>query len=298
MPIHLPRLSKNGLFTALMAISLVLALLPAGWKGWMRGVLQPLAWVEVVGTGVGRGLRDAYRAWTTDAPHDPAALEQRIAELERQVGAQSVQIVELETQLGEVSGLRDVVADAGFRIIPARLMSGSPMPGREAINIGRGSSHGVRVGDWVAAGQAEGRRDEKAADRHRAAQQWLIGVVIATHPYVSTVRLCTDPGFPATRVSAARRLEDGRWVKADRQGKLVGIGKGRMRIESATADHLAAGFDIVLAEIGAGTPISLPLGWIESSRVVPESALHFDLDVRPWGDVRDLSHVYVIGEPR
>jgi cell shape-determining protein MreC len=261
-------------------------------------VLQPLAWVEAAGTGLGRGLRDAYRAWTTDAPHDPTALEQRISELQLQVGAQSVQIAELETQLGEVTAMREVVAETGFRIIPARLMSGTPVPGRESINIGRGSSHGVRVGDWVAAGQAEERRDEKSDDRQRIQQQWLIGQVIATHPYVSTVRLCTDTGFPATRVSAARRLEDGRWRKADKQAKLVGIGRGRMRIESATLDHLAAGYDIVLAEIGAGSPLALPLGRIESSRVVPESALHFDLDVRPWGDVRDLSHVYVIGAPR
>src|SRR5262249_14425927 len=143
----------------------------------------------------------------------------------------------------------------GLHIVPARLMSGTPTPGRESVNIGRGSSHGVHVGDWVAAGQSEARRDEKAADRDRIQEQWLICQVVEAHPYVSTVRLCTDRGFPATRVSVARRLDDGRWQKSDKQGKLVGIGKGRMRIESATADHHAEGYDIVLAEIGIGTPL-------------------------------------------
>lgn len=298
MPLYLPRLSKNGLFAGLMAISVVLALLPTGWKGWMRGVLQPLAWVEAIGTGLGRGAREAYRAWTTDAPHDPAALEQRIGELQRQVGAQAIHVAELEVQLGEVTALREIVGDSGIRIVPARVMSGSPTPGRELINIGRGSSQGVSVGDWVAAGQPEARRDEKASDRDRIQQQWLVGQVIAAQPYVSTVRLCTDRAFPATRVSVARRLEDGRWRKSDKQGKLVGIGNGRMRIESATANHLAEGYDIVLAEIGSSTPLPLPVGRIESSRVVPESALHHDLDVKPWDDVRRLSHVYVIGGQR
>ncbi len=75
---------------------------------------------------------------------------------------------------------------------------------------------------------------------------------------------------------------------------LIGAGGGRMRIDSATTDYFAEGYVAVLAKLNLSSLTTLPLGRIEGAKILPQSALHYDLDVSPWQDVRGITQVYVL----
>ena len=67
-----------------------------------------------------------------------------------------------------------------------------------------------------------------------------------------------------------------------------------MLIDRATADYYADGRRLVLVRPSGGLPSSLAIGEVVSARSIPDAPLHFDLEVRPLGDVRRLDWVYVI----
>jgi hypothetical protein len=129
-------------------------------------------------------------------------------------------------------------------------------------------------------------------------RQWLIGRVSEVQPYTARVRLVSDPKFGASQagepVCLARRLADGRWQPTPAKYVLSGRGSGRGVISRADADYWSLGYELVLATPGPDLPVTLSIGRIVGSRRLEESALHFDLDVQPLGDVRALSWVYVI----
>lgn len=290
---HYSRTSPNAVFLGLMLISLALLAIRPQHKAWMSGVVQPISWIQTFAISAAQGIRSVAAAWSTSANDDPGLLRERLAALERQVGTQSVQIAELEEALAEISALRATLRDERIRILPTTIVGGSSSSARETIDIACGSRHGVSVGQWVVAGPPAAD-DAPDSPRQRLARYWVVGQVTGVQPYVSTVRLCTDRGFPALRVSAAKPLPDGRWKMADKQCILVGAGGGRMRIDSATIDYFAEGYVAVLAELNLGSATTLPLGRIEGAKILPQSALHYDLDVAPWQDLRGIAEVYVL----
>jgi len=95
-------------------------------------------------------------------------------------------------------------------------------------------------------------------------------------------------------VRLARVLADGTWEPAEQECLLEGHGRGSMLIAQAPRDYHRDGYPIVLVAPSASLPGWLTIGWVESSRARPQAPLHYDLVVKPWGQARRLSHVYVI----
>lgn len=290
------RVSKPALFTYLMLFSVVLLLVPVTWKGWLRGIVQPIGWIEWVFSSSARSTRDAAgaigRANPSEADFERTLAE--IGELQRQLAAQSVEMDDLRRMLDDISGIRDQLGTGGAKILFGAIIGGSPTPKRETVTIWPGSLHGVRVGDWVAAGLPEELRDESATGQQLLVRQWLIGRVSEVQPYRATVRLTTDAEFGPERVVAARRLADGRWQRSGREGLLRGNGNGRMKIASSPVDWHAEGYSLALATLPGQTPIAVCVGRITGSQRVPEAALYFDLNVEPIVDSRRIGSVYVL----
>lgn len=287
------RTSPNVVFLAMMVISLALLMIRPKYKAWLTGIVQPISWVQSFAMATAGGFRSVVTAWSTPGIDDPVRLHEHVAHLERQIGAQSVQIAELEAALAEITALRAALQDPRIRILPTAVIGGSPSSARESIDIARGSRHGITVGDWVVAGPPNST-EQSESPRQSLTRYWVVGQITTVQPYVSTVRLCTDRGFPALRVAAAKPLPDGRWKMADKQCMLFGAGGGRMRIDSATTDYFAEGYVAVLAELNLSNVTALPLGRIEGAKILPQSALHYDLDVASWQDVRGITQVYVL----
>lgn len=278
-----------------MVVAAVLALLPTRWTACTNGLMQPVSPITWVLSGGTRRARTAADNLTGPAPtpEDFERVRQAHERLTRRIGQQQVQIAELEQVVADLSGLRDQLADPRTKIIFAAVLGGDASPQRETLTISMGSHHGVKVGDWVAAGLPATERDPAATGRELLLQQWLIGMVSATQAYSSRVQLATDPEFGTQLVWLAKPLPDNTWEVAERGCGLVGLGHGRMRVDRAPADYLGAGHTIVLAPLRHPQPLALAIGRIVAREPL-ETGMHYNFEVEPWADARELSHVYVI----
>jgi cell shape-determining protein MreC len=289
------RPSKPYVFAILMVASAIVALLPVSWTGCADGVVQPLGWVVWTFSKGTNEARDALgKATSPDhTPEEYRNLLREKEELTRKLVHQEVEIVELERQVADLSGLRDQLTDRRAKIIFASVVGGDTSPKRETLTISKGHRQGVKLDDWVAAGVSPDERDPEATGRDLLLRQWLIGRVSEVYPYLSRVQLMTDPHFGPQRVQAARLGEDGSLQLAKTQCGLVGLGEGRMRIDRASEDYFASGYTIVVAPLALPRPIALVVGRIVASETL-ETGLHYNLEVQPWGTARTLSQVYVI----
>jgi len=278
-------------FAALMLLSAVLTVTPPAWTRWMAGVLQPLGWMQWLLLSGSRRAAESTGAGTI-SPRE-AELADQVQRLSRQVIHQGVLLARLEEQLVAVSGIREVLRGRPARIVPAAVVSVDPSPLREALTIAAGAVHGVRVGDWVAAGAPQDDVPEGVGG-HPLLRQWLVGRVASVQPYLSRVQLTSDRGFERLAVRAARVLPDGRWRLSDQECLLYGRGHGRMEIRDATVDYAAEGYTFVVAPLSAAPAVSLLLGRIESSEKLLGAPLHCNIHVRPLGSAKRLSEVYVI----
>ena len=297
MTSRLRRISKPTLFATLMVIAAFVALLPARWTGCIGGVLQPASpftWALAEGArSAGNITNDLGRAGLTT--EQITALQKRNKELERQIGHQSLTIAELESMLEAVTGISDQLHDDRVRLNISAVIGSDTSPRREVLRISKGARDGVNVGDWVAAG-FESKGDPEATAQDHLLRQWLIGRVSEVLPHVSVVQLTTDPQFGTERSFVAKPLPDGTWITADQECGLVGTGGGLMRIEQAPVDYDANGYSLVLVPLRYPKPISMVVGRITGSRTL-KTGLHYDLDVTPWADARNLSRVCVISIP-
>jgi hypothetical protein len=290
------RISKPALFAFLMTVSALVALLPPAWTRWVRGLIQPIGWLQwplVAGT---RRVSDGTTTAAGSAPGRDA-YDRAVAELEglrRQVGHQQLIITELEKQLADVTGIRGQLHRQQAGILIASVVAFDASPRRDALTIARGENDGIRVGQWVAAGLPPDQLDPQATGRDLLIRQWIIGRVIEAHPYLSRVQLCTDPAFGPLRVRAARINPNGVWETAKGECLLYGRGGGGMQIRDATADYVKQGYPAIVVPLGGNSTDVMTLGWASSATPLPEAALHYNLDVRPWGDQRGLTHVYVV----
>jgi cell shape-determining protein MreC len=299
MRFSITRISKPNLFIYLMLLSVVLLLMPAPWKGWIRGIVQPLGWLQSMASSAARVVRAGVEsaARRPPPPEDVARLAAEVQELRRQSAAQALEIQDMSRMLDDLSGMRDQLRSESARIIFGTVLGGSGSPRHETLTIWPGSQNGassVKVGDWVAAGLPEELRSENATGRELLLRQWLIGRVSEVYPYRSTVRLTTDADFGAARVVAAKRMPDGRWKRSEREGLLYGLGNGKMQVRSSPVDFSGEGYTHALAVLPGQPPITICVGKIVGSRRLPEAALHFNVDVESMGDVRRLGDVYVL----
>lgn len=292
-PTH--RLSRRPLlFTLLMLASLLLSLLPPSWTRWAGTILQPVAWLQWSTAAATRGVARSAEQLASGDDAETARLRRQLEELQRQVLHQSAQIEQLESNLDAATNLRRQLREPQARLIVAPVIAGDPSPLRAALRIGRGSEHGVVVGDWVAAALDPAERPEGTSARDLLLRQWLVGQVSRVLSHTSDVTLTTDRSFGPVRVRLARALPDGKWQTADREALVSGGGGGRLEIRNATVDFAATGFTTVLALLYESPPALLMVGAVQKTDSVLDAPMHYNLQVRPAGDARRLSHVYVI----
>lgn len=293
----MPRISSTA---ALITLALVLALLPRGWTAWVRGVVQPIAWLQ---QGASIGTRSGQRAIRSAAGRAPTAeqhreMAARNQELARQLGHQSVRIQSLMALVDDLTGLRGQLDDASTRVIIASIIGYDALPRRDALMLNVGARRGVAAGDWVAAGRSRGENEPAASGRTLLSGQWLIGVVEEVHPFTCRVQLATDRYFRPQEVRVAAVGADGSLTLGGRPSLLEGLGSGRMLIRHAVADYRASGHLLILVSAGARLPGTMAIGRIVSSRAVADAPKHFDLTAEPIGDVRQLGRVFVISTRR
>lgn len=293
--IRLP--SKVGLFYLLMAASVLMLLFGGGVISWMRGLLQPIA---ILQRPVSDVVRIAAPRRVQGVPDHPTreqyqTLYEENEQFRRQLAQQLVAIEEMHRRFADVSGLRDQLRDMRGAIVLAPVVSFDASPRRETMLIGRGSNQiaGLRVGLWVAAAPELGY-DENISGRERLARQVIIGRVSEVHPFTCRVQLITDPGFQNVPVRVARILEQGTWQIMGPEMLVSGQGSGRMWMDRVPEDVYTAGARVVLVGPNSELPAAMTLGRIESSRTRPDAPLFYDLEVRPWYSLNEISNVYVI----
>jgi cell shape-determining protein MreC len=283
------------MFAILMVAAAVLALLPARWTSCTDGLTQPVSPISWVVSGSARRARAAGESAVAPEPtrDELEQLRDENQRLARQVGQQAILIAEMERIIADLSGLQDQLSDLHARIIFAAVLAGDPSPDRDILTISKGARHGVKAGDWVAAGIPPDQRPTSATGRELLLQQWLVGTVHEVQPHLSRVQLTTDVQFGTQLAWAAQPRDDGTWKVAERECGLVGLGDGRMRIDRAATDYFTDNHTIVLVPLSHPQPIALAVGRIVASEPLA-TGVHFNLPVEPWGDARHLSHVYVI----
>lgn len=285
------RPGQNATFALLMLLAALMMLLPAGWTNWLRFFTPATGWLAWTGSSATRAALHAVAS----RPGLEAKLQQEIAELEMRLGQQSATIEALAERVSELTGIRDPLAGADARIVVATVLGGrtSPYGDSLTISVPRAQAALVRQGDWVAAttpGSDPSLRGWDALTR-----SWIIGRISEEKPgHLMKVQLTTDPGFGPERVRAARRLADGTWQLAPRDCLIYGNARQRMTIRRADQNFLSEGFDLVLLPVSGSFPAFLMVGTMQSAAPVPDNALFFDIEVRPWGEVRNLSHVYIL----
>jgi cell shape-determining protein MreC len=288
---------RSGLFSLAMVLALLMAHAPVTWTAWMRYPVQVLSWMQQLITGASRQVSGvgAPRPGAQLTPQQAAELHQSNEELRRQLAHLDLELRQLEEQLEQVTGLRDQLGTARAKIRIAAVVGFDAAPGRQVLTISEGSHTvtGLRPGLWVAAGATRSSGDE-ALGRELLARQWLVGRIVEVQPLTSRVQLVTDPGFGRVRVQAASVRPDGRLDVRPEQALLVGGGLAGMTIERAPLDYMATGARIVLLPASPDLPAPLTIGEIVGSRRVPEAAMFFDINVRPFMDLRSVRVVYVI----
>lgn len=290
-----PFRSKSVLFGVLMLGAALLAVLPVEWARFPRGFLQPLSWFQrpltrLAGAMAGPAEVPVQAGLSAE---EGAALQRRVAELELLSAQQSDLLHSRESLLGEVTGLRQEFPDSSARIILGRVETDADAdPLRNTLKIAPGALRGVRKGDWVAAGLRPGEQIGDLSGRELLLRRWLIGRVVEVDPHVSRVQLCTDPRFKSP-VIAAKMTPEATWQPVGELMMLSGLGHGRMRVSSATANHYASGARALLVPPEPGLPARMVIGRVTAAHPMVESALHFALEVAPWAEGRPQT-VYVI----
>ncbi|MFO0837443.1 MAG: rod shape-determining protein MreC [Phycisphaerae bacterium] len=285
------RITKPTVFAALMLISALFVFLPRRQTRPLAAVLQPLGWIQSTLAGWVRSGRDVVEQ-RAETPREHALAEQ-VAELERQLGQQGALLMEFEQRLEDVTHIREAIRDESFQIVPAMVIGGDASPRRDTLQISRGSLHGISAGQWVVAGRPLSQGDAELRGMDLLVRQWLIGRIAESQQFLARVQLTTDAGFGPQRVRAARVGKDGAWQIAEAESLLYGRG-GKMAIVEAKADFRAAGYPIALAPASADLPTPLSIGQITASARLSAAPLHYNLDVAPWSDPRELQVVYVL----
>ncbi len=229
-------------------------------------------------------LRDEAGAFIT-APRGAAALEARIAALERENGELRNQVLRLEQVQVENAFLRQQLAIQQahpWTLLGAEVTVRSPDAGRRMITIARGSREGLRPGMAVIS-QLPGT---PAA---------LIGIIETTGPHAADVLLITDISSQVSgRVIHQGRAEVGLVQGQWQRGSRLRLGQITRALELAPGDTVVtAGLTAALRlpfELAA-IPPNIPIGSVETVRVIDQYQI---AEVRPFVDPDQVRYVWVI----
>lgn len=281
---------KARFVVLLLAATTVGLILPSCWTDWIRGLFQTVGLVEGPLTVVSRDATD--RVQTMLAPGSRGAVQSLQSEneaLQRTILHQQLQLETLEEQLRRAEGLRDALPSSGVVLVRAPVLSFDADPRRQTLRVRLypQTRHLVKQNQWVVAG--------RSADptRSEAQRSWLIGRVAEVQTRLARVVLASDPSF-AQEVAFAKPTATGEYEFTRERGKLAGHGGGKMIIEQAKMDYLAAGWTTVVVPELPGLPYPMTIGRVVASQRHDASALHYNLTVEPWGPAEDLSDVFII----
>jgi len=285
-----------------MAASLIGLFIPGRLLRPAKNPLQLLAamqWaVHDQASAVEEAVRTHVRTAVSGEEFDRVDRER--AALENRLVAMETQVAELQQALEAVSGWRGRGLPSTTRLIGARVVSADAIGWRESIQIDRGASDGVAVGDWVVSHgflPSAAGADKPGADL--LLSECLLGQVAETAPLTSRVILLSDPYLrPPTRVRVAR-VEAGRLSGPEEGLVLYGAGGGTMTVPDVPASLCDAGKvrvgDLIVTTRGeARLPISMVIGRIERIDRNPKNPLLYHLSVRPRLDTSAIRQVYVV----
>lgn len=208
-----------------------------------RGYLKPIEW------GIGKAVGSAARPFTaiarafSGARHQEAVPEEIRATLE----AQTVEIIRLKEELGELELLHGYAAQANYATVLARIV-GKPADGsRSFLVIDRGETHGIRERLPVISGEGV-----------------LVGTIAKVTPATAIVRLLTHPEskIAATTLDAARTLG----VVQGEQGLALSL------TLVPRGETLAPGMRVVSSGLGQGIPRGLLIGTLREVYDIPSEA--------------------------
>lgn len=228
-------------------------------------VFSPL---KGVGEAVSEPFTNAWHGITNfgDVQSENDRLRERIAELE----GEEVLNADAAQQLEELTAQLDLPWIGTITPVRARVVAGPASNFAETIDIGKGSSDGIKVGMPVVNGAG------------------LVGKVVQVSDRRSTVQLITDPGF-----AVGVRLPGG----------LTGTARGQGRAKELIVDTniVPDGDDIPKAGTAMVTsgiahsafPADIPVARVKETREAG-GGLTVDLVVRPMADTERLAFVTVL----
>lgn len=245
-----------------------------------RGLQVVLAPLQRAATALVRGIGDL-----SQTVREVRELRARVAELEEQVNALTIENVRLREYEAEVVQLRGLL---GFvEANPTWAFLGADVVGRSAcINAPCGNAVGQEPNPYlryitINVGQADGVAVGMPVVTGGAV---LVGRVVETGPHTSKVRLVTDTGH-----SVAAMLQQSRAT-----GLLVGQADGSLRMVYIPQEDTVRVGDVVLTSgLGGAFPRGLALGQV-TQVVKQDFALFQEAIVNPAVDYRRVELTLVI----
>ncbi len=250
------------------------AVVAGAWFGVPRVIGDIFQWMGLPTAGIGRAVHGVFEGVAGPFLR-PYRLDQRVAELERDVSVQAVdraRLADLERENVELRGLARFATGTSATVLGARVVARETDFQRVRIRLDRGARDGVEPGLALVNGQGA-----------------LVGTVSAVSPRTSVAWLLSDT---QSRVSAAKV---GGSVLI---GVLAGKGDRLAQLELVPNGlGIAEGDTVVTGGLEAQIPANLPLGRIRRVDGRPSDAFVTAV-VEPFGEAVRVDDVGILIPPR
>jgi len=201
---RLGRLTKPRLFRLLMAVALLVFVMPRRWTDGLKSVSQMAVPGQYLLYSSSSKLGEALdRVADPPVPQDThRRLQAENEQLASRLLAIEAEKRDLRRRYEQLAGLREMASLRTPRLIPARIVAADVVAWRDQLVVDQGRRRGVSRRDWVIthrfldAGEDQGVRPGLSV----LAGEYLIGWVDQVRPFVSRVRLFTDPAEDATLI--------------------------------------------------------------------------------------------------
>jgi cell shape-determining protein MreC len=271
------------LFPAALLLTLLLALLPHRWLGWLSQVAD-LVSLPILPLSDAAG----WVARTVWPPRELAAEEARslehlaeeLAQWERRARAAELRASELEAELAAIQQLPLDRTAGPLRIIRASVTGRNVLRPEGAVEVNRGAQHGVRQGAIAVHGGGH-----------------LLGRVVGAEGLRSILMPVTSPGIGVLRARVAPGKPGD--VPADQMPvvQLAALGDGTLSGDAPQDRQIAPGDRVLLFDHAwPDAAQAMVLGKIESITPKDEQPLRDRLVVRPIYPLEGLARLTLVVE--
>lgn len=308
------RPSKRAVFVLLMLASGLTLALPPRWTDQLKHVVQLLVFAQ-------HPLRQAALRATNAVSNldaDPALgrLVRERQALQNALVSRHAEIDRLRAEIGRLSAIRERVVPPHLPLLRATIVADDIVASRDIVFTNRGGSRNVRRGDWVASGFFVDQGSLGGATPGQAvlAAETLVGRVDTVSPFISRVRLLTDPDAKLVEVRIGRFVEGdggtaGRLDEVDYVCSLAGRGGGEMVIAYVPADlvgiddpddaendkkRIRIGDSVFTAPGQIRIPVPMVVGRVARFESDPQKRLVYNVIVEPLVRPHQLDDVYII----